>query len=111
MFANRTLDVSLKQEMFDNRTLDVSLKQEMFNNRERICRLCHVELEDQQHCLLRCKCIKDLRVKLLQKVLNASEFSSSSDEKKCEFLLKPTTNIYLTCRLIHVCTLSVTILK
>ena len=45
---------------------------------ERICRLCHVELEDQQHFLLRCKCIKDARVKLLQKVLNASEFSSSS---------------------------------
>ena len=69
---------------------------------DRICKLCHSEVESQEHFLTRCHPLQATRSKLYDFTSrHYPEFSSYSDHEKTLFLLQPTANIFTSCKLIY----------
>ena len=67
----------------------------------RICKLCNTEVETQEHFLIRCFPLKEVRKKLFECILvDNPNFLSVPDQVKCIILLDPKKSIYSVCKLI-----------
>ena len=65
----------------------------------RLCKLCNNEVETQEHFLIRCSPLKEVRSELFKCLVKQyPDFLSLPDQTKCLLLLDPRENIYSTCK-------------